>query len=190
MKKILSIILCLSFVCCLSACSYNPPEGYTEEYHTYEEILEFAKSLDPNATVSKEYTDTSIEAWNRKFREYPAIINEIECHVSSVGDLVWSDGFLARGEFAVPKQYYVIDTDYDYLALKQIVADNQPQWSMNNDDIGTRYNWNNIVSVYITPNKSEQLSDEELDIVWQQAKEIYSAYTNLPIRKSILFLCL
>ena len=184
MKKVLSLFLCVILILCLPACTYNPPDGYTEEHHTYEEILKFAKGIDPNATVSKEYTDTTIDAWNRKFREYPAIINGIECHVSSVGDMVWNEGFLA-GEFA--RQYYVIDTDYDYLMLKQIVADNQPQWTMRNDDISTRYNWNNIVSVYITPSKSEQLSDEELNIVWKQAKEIYTAYNNLPIRKSILF---
>ena len=45
MKKIFSIILCLSFIICLSACSYNPPDGYTEEHHTYEEILEFANRI-------------------------------------------------------------------------------------------------------------------------------------------------
>ena len=84
MKKIFSIILCLSFIICLSACSYNPPDGYTEEHHTYEEILAFAKTIDPNAIVSTEYVDTTIEDWNRKFREYPATINGIECHVSTL----------------------------------------------------------------------------------------------------------
>ena len=95
MKKVLSLFVCVILILCLSACTYNPPDGYTEEHHTYEEILKFAKGIDPNATVSKEYTDTTIDAWNRKFREYPAIINGIECHVSSVGDMVWNEGFLA-----------------------------------------------------------------------------------------------
>ena len=30
---------------CLSACSYNPPEGWTKKHHTYEEVLEFAKTI-------------------------------------------------------------------------------------------------------------------------------------------------
>ena len=184
MKKALSLFFLLMFILCLNACTYNPPEGYTEEHHTYEEILTFAKSIDPNATVSEEYTDTTIDAWNRNFREYPAVINGIECHVSSVGDMVWNSGFLA-GEFA--RQYYVIDTDYDYLVLKQIVAEHNPNWRISEDTLGDRYNWNNIISIYMEPDCTEQLEDEKLDVVLEQANEIYSAYHNLPIRKKLYF---
>ena len=38
----------------LSGCTYHPPEGYTEKHHTYEEVLAYAKTLDPDATVSEE----------------------------------------------------------------------------------------------------------------------------------------
>jgi hypothetical protein len=184
MKKALSLFLLLMFILCLNACTYNPPEGYTEEHHTYEEILTFAKSIDPNATVSEEYTDTTIDGWDRNFREYPAVINGIECHVSSVGDMVWNSGFLA-GEFA--RQYYVIDTDYDYLVLKQIVAEHNPNWRISEDTLGDRYNWNNIISIYMEPDGTAQLEDEKLDAVLEQANEIYSAYHNLPIRKELYF---
>ena len=184
MKKTLSVILLLIFIFCLNACTYNPPEGYTKKHHTYEEILAFARSIDPNATVSEEYTDTTIDDWNRSFREYPAVINGMECHVSSVGDLVWNSGFLA-GEF--PRQYYVIDTDYDYLVLKQIVAEHNPDWRISEDTLGHRYNWNNIISIYMEPDRTEQLEDEKLDAVLEQANEIYSAYHNLPIRKELYF---
>lgn len=184
MKKLIPLILCLAILLCLPACTYSPPEGYTKEHHTYEEILEFARSLDPNAVVSEEYTDTTIEEGNRKFREYPAVIHGIECHVSSVGDMVWNDGFLA-GEFA--RQYFVIDTDYDYLLLKQILSEKQPHWSMRYDDISSRYNWNDVVSVLISANHPEQLTDPELEIIWQQAKEIYEIYQTSPVRKTIYF---
>jgi hypothetical protein len=185
MKKAIAILsLFCVLILCFTACTYNPPDGYTEEHHTYEEILAFAKSIDPDATVSKEYTDTTIDDWNRNFREYPAVINGVECHVSSVGDMVWNSGFLA-GEFA--RQYYVIDTDYDYLALKQIVAEHNPDWSISEDTLGMRYNWNNILSVYMEPNCTEQLEDEMLDAILEQANEIYSAYHNLPIRKELYF---
>ena len=162
--------------------SYHPPEGYTKEHHTYEEILEFAKKLDSDATVLNEYVDTFDDGWNRNYREYPAIINGIECHVSSVGDMVWDDYI---GEFF--KQYYVIDTDYDYLALKQILAELQPQWTMTYTDIGGRYNWNNVVSVSVITGKSEMMTDKELEDVWQQAEEIHSVYNALPTRKTIYF---
>lgn len=184
MKKALSVFFLLMFILCLNGCTYNPPEGYTEKHHTYEEILSFAKSIDPNATVSEDYTDTTIDDWNRNFREYPAVINGVECHVSSVGDMVWNSGFLA-GEFA--RQYYVIDTDYDYLALKQIVAEHNPDWRISEDTLGNRYNWNNIISIYMEPDCTEQLEDEKLDAVLEQANEIYSAYHNLPIRKELYF---
>ena len=130
----------------LLSCTYDPPEGYTQEHHTYDEILAFAKSLDPDAVVSSDYTDTTIDAWNRNFREWDAEINGIECHVSSVGGMVWNSGFLA-GEFA--KQYYGIDTDYDYYLLQKIVSENQPDWRMEYSDIGSRYNWNGVLSVHM-----------------------------------------
>ena len=185
MKKALSVILLLIFIFCLNACTYNPPDGYTEKHHTYEEILAFARSIDPNATVSEEYKDTTIDDWNRNFREYPAVINGIECHVSSVGDMVWNSGF-AAGEFA--RQYYVIDTDYDYLVLKQIVAEQNPDWNISEDTLSDRYNWNDILCVYMEPNSTEQLTDEELEAVFEQAKAIYSAYHEFPIRKELTFL--
>ena len=184
MKKTLSMILLLVFILCLNACTYNPPEGYTEKHHTYEEILAFAKAIDPNATVSEKYTDTTIDDWNRNFREYPAVINGVECHVSSVGDMVWNSGF-AGGEFA--RQYYVIDTDYDYLVLKQIIAEQIPSWNISEATLGTRYNQNNILTVYMEPNSTEELTDEELEAILEQAKTVYSAYHELPIRKTLIF---
>ena len=184
MKKILSVILLLIFIFCLNACTYNPPEGYTKKHHTYEEILAFARSIDPNATVSEEYKDTTIDDWDRNFREYPAVINGIECHVSSVGDMVWNSGFFA-GEFV--RQYYVIDTDYDYLVLKQIVVEQNLDWDISEDTLGNRYGCNGRLRVYMEPNCTEQLTDEELNAVFEQAKAIYSAYNELPIRKTLRF---
>ena len=184
MKKVLSLFLCVILILCLSACTYNPPDRYTEEHHTYEEILKFAKGIDPNATVSKEYTDTTIDAWNRKFREYPAIINGIECHVSSVGDMVWNEGFLA-GEFA--RQYYVVDTDYDYYLLEKITKEKQPTWRMRSDDLSEKYNWNGMVFVETDCSGNTKLSEEELETIWQQAYEIYKEYSKYPVRKEANF---
>lgn len=184
MKKMLFIFWTLVMILYLTACTYNPPKGYTEEHHTYEEILAFAKSIDPNAKVLEKYTDTTIDDWNRNFREYPAVINGVECHVSSVGENVWNSGFFA-GEFS--KQYYVIDTDYDYLVLKQIVSERKPNWSISEDTLGHRYNRNNILSIYIEADSAVQLTDEELNAVWEQAKAIHFAYHELPIRKELYF---
>ncbi len=184
MKKILTIFLCLAVILSLSACTYNPPEGYTKKHHTYQEILEFAKTLDPDAVVSKEYTDTTIKDWNRNFREYPAVINGIDCHVSSVGDMVGNEGF-AGGEF--PKQFYVIDTDYDYLVLQQIINEKQPSWNMLGNDLSDIYNWNNLLGVKISTQNKKPLTNDELEQVWQQAFEIYTQYNTYSIRKEPFF---
>ena len=163
----------------LSGCTYNPPEGYTKDHHTYEEVLAFAQSIDPNATVSEDYTDTTIDDWDRSFREWPAVIHGIECHVSSVGDMVWNEGF-AGGEFA--RQYFYIDTDYDYLLLEQIVREKQPDWGMEYDDLSSRYNWNHILVVQTSYSDERQLTDEELETAWQEALEIHEEYTKYSIR--------
>ena len=188
MKSLIkTICLCLITTIILSlctSCTYDPPEGYTEEHHTYEEILDFAKSLDPNATVSEKYTDTTIEDWNRNFREWDAVINGIECHVSSVGDMVWNSGFLA-GEFA--RQYYVIDTDYDYFVLQKIVSEKQPEWEMAYTDIGSVYNWNNLLSIKTPYRENKEFSMDELETAWENAFEIYQEYVSHSGRKEVWF---
>ena len=83
--------------------------AYHKEIHTYEEALEFAKSLDPQATVSQTYTDTSVSEeiiyGETSFREWSAIIHGVECHVATIccNDPV--------GEFYT-RTYYKLDTDY------------------------------------------------------------------------------
>ena len=184
MKATVAVFLIMLLSLSASSCTYNPPDGYTKEHHTYEEILEFARSIDPNATVSETYTDTQIDDWNRNFREWDAVINGIECHVSSVGDMVWNSGFLA-GEFA--RQYYVIDTDYDYLVLQKIVSEKQPGWEMEYTDIGSIYNWNHLLSVKTPYKENRELSADELEIAWEKAFEIYLEYSSHPVRKEAWF---
>ncbi len=185
-KKAALILICLVLVLIpvFSGCTYNPPDGHTKKHHTYEEVLAYARTLDPNATVSEEYTDTTIDDWNRSFREWPAVINGVECHVSSVGDMIFNEGF-AGGEFA--KQYFYIDTDYDYLLLEQIVNEKQPEWCMKYDDLSSRYNWNHILSVQTSYIEKRQLSDAELETAWQEAYEIYEEYNKYPVHKQACF---
>lgn len=181
LKLLVLFILVMLIFTTSTSCGYNPPEGYTEKHHTRDEILEFARSIDPNATVSETYTDTQIDDWNRNFREWDAVINGIECHVSSVGDMV----FDLTGEF--PKQYYVIDTDYDYLLLQKIISEKQPDWKMHYTDISGRYNWNHILSVDTSYMEKRELSADELEAVYLDAYEIYQEYNSYPIRKTAHF---
>ena len=183
-KYAILILLAALFWASAASCTYNPPQGYTEKHHTYEEILLFAKSIDPNATVSKTYTDTQTNSVNRNFREWDAVINGVECHVSSVGVFVWNTGFMG-GKFS--KQYYVIDTDYDYLVLKQILSEKQPDWKMQLEDIEERYNWYGILTINTSYFEKRELSAEELEIAWAEAYEIYLEYNSHPVRKQAYF---
>ena len=99
MKKIYLIFVMLFMLMFITSCSYNPPVGATEKHHTYEEVLEYAKSIDPNAIVNDEYKDTKLEnVMADEYREWNAVINGIECHVASTPIVVFNDG-IAGGEF-------------------------------------------------------------------------------------------
>ena len=80
MKTVLAVLLLTLMTLCLTACIYNPPEGLTKNPHTYKEILTFAKSIDPNATVSEEYTDI-LDEYNWPYREWEAVINGVNCYL-------------------------------------------------------------------------------------------------------------
>lgn len=187
MKKALALFFCLSMILCLSGCYYNPPEGYTEEHHTYEEALAFARSIDSNAIVSKKYTDTT-DANDWEFREWDAVINGINCHVASVSDWVWNDGFFA-GEFV--KSYYIIDTDYDYAVVNGILSDNYSNWETNKD-LYSKYHMSNAYdknSIYINLHLDEykMMDEDELEQVWETVKSISEVYRSRSINRSLVF---
>ena len=98
----------------LSGCSYDVPEGYKKQLHSYEEAVEYAKKIDPDAAVSPECEETELQTV--KFRIWPAVINGRECSVCSMGANVFNTGIFA-GEF--PVRYYRLDTDYDYYIIRE-----------------------------------------------------------------------
>ena len=133
MKKIYLIFVILFMLMFITSCSYNPPVGATEKHHTYEEVLEYAKTIDPNATVNDEYEDTKLEnVAADEYREWNAIINGIECHVASTPIIVMNEG-VAGGEF--PKQYFVVNTDYNFYLLKSIIESKYLDFTIVEDDI-------------------------------------------------------
>lgn len=180
MKRILLIFLLLVVLISLTACI--PPEGYTREHHTYEEIVAFAKEIDPNAIVSETFTDTvrvlNDLNWRDEYREWSAVVHGIECHIASY--LVYV------GEFMVP--YYVIDTDYDYYLLSGILSEKYPEWQFGDDNHRTRYGVADLLIVN-TPfsDAKEELSTEALEQLWSAAYEIYTAYNDNPVRKVLRF---
>lgn len=189
MKKIIFIIFILLTLFFFTSCSYDIPQGAQKDHYTYEEIVEFAKDIDPSAVVYETYTDIHLENMMRnKYREWDAVIFVINCHVASVPVLVWNTG-IAAGEFA--KQYFFIDTDYDYYLLKSIVTNNYPNWNICDDDFNIRYSTSTALKKYYTirPKNLEKrkLSYDELEEIWSIANDIYNEYEKTSICKNLYF---
>ena len=163
----------LTVVTLLTACIYYPPDGYTEEHHTYEEACDFAMSIDSDAAVSKEYTDSISDSWSLDFREWNAVINGVDCHVTSAGDLVWNRGILG-GEF--PKQFYRVDTDYDYYILKSVLEEKESEWKIARMDIYARYNTDKMIFLKNPSLEERRLTEDELDAFFNEVCEIEESY--------------
>lgn len=186
MKKsriVILLSLCMLLIL-FDSCIYNPPEGYSKNHHSYNEIVEFARSIDPEAEVGEEYADTHDVDTNSDYREWDAVINGIECHVSSVSRHVYNSGIMA-GEFA--KKFYAVDTDYDYFLLEKIVSEKQPDWRMSRSDEAARYNLNDVITVETSYTEERELSREELEKLWTEALEIVSEYSANLVRKTAYF---
>ena len=184
MKKYAIIILLVLLVLLLTSCFYNPPEGAKSSHHKYKEVLEYAKQIDPNATVSENYNDTELQ-WDEEIREWDAVINGIECHVASISRMI-SDN---TGEFWKP--YYFVDTDYDnhwlldFLHGKDFLLENVKPI----DDIYGRYHrYNNMYLIPDIDDKTTQLSDDVLEQIWVEATSIYEEYKKGNHKKTIILL--
>ena len=183
-KIALFLLFSIAALLLFDSCIYTPPEGYSRNHHKYDEIVEFARSIDPEAVVAGEYSDTYDDESNSDYREWDAVINGIECHVSSVSRHVFNSGIMA-GEFA--KKFYAVDTDYDYFLLEKIVSEKQPDWRMSRSDKAARYNLNDVITVETSYTEERELSREELEKLWAEASEIYSEYNSYPVRKTAYF---
>ena len=172
MKKIYLIFVMLFMLMFITSCSYNPPVGATEKHHTYEEVLEYAKKIDPNAIVNDEYKDTKLEnVMADEYREWNAIINGIECHVASTPIIVMNEG-VAGGEFG--KKYFVVNTDYNFYLLKSIIESKYLDFTIVEDDIADRYT--DYIGFAPLKNNENQLTVDELNLLLSSARSIYEEY--------------
>ena len=172
MKKIYLIFVMLFMLMFITSCSYNPPVGAIEKHHTYEEVLEYVKTIDPNATVNDEYEDTKLDnVMADEYREWNAIINGIECHVASTPIIVMNEG-VAGGEFG--KKYFVVNTDYNFYLLKSIIESKYLDFTIVEDDIADRYT--DYIGFAPLKNNENQLTVDELNLLLSSARSIYEEY--------------
>lgn len=172
MKKIYLIFVMLFMLMFIASCSYSPSVGATEKHHTYEEVLEYAKTIDLNANVNDEYKDTKLEnVVADEYREWNAIVNGIECHVASTPIIVMNQG-VAGGEFG--KKYFVVNTDYNFYLLKSIIESSYLDFTIIEDDIADRYT--DYIGFAPLKNNENQLTVDELNLLLLSARSIYEEY--------------
>ena len=162
----------------LSGCSYDIPEGYKKQLHSYEEALEYAKSLDPEATVSSECEETELQTV--KFRIWPAVIGGRKCSVCSMGANVYNTGW-AAGEF--PVRYYRLDTDYDYYVITEVLRSHPEVEDEDKDKEVTlwrRFEQNNLITAKI---QVDSLTQESFDAIWNEYLQVNKEIEKYPVHK-------
>lgn len=172
-KKIMVMPL-LAVALLLSACRYDPPEGYTKKHHTYDELVEYAQSIDPDATVEDEPRQELYEY--RNYVIYPAKIGGIECSVASISVPVYDSDW---GEFA--KIYYRMDTDYDFYLLKQVLEKYPLLGSPLDDDLVARFNVGGFLRSCVT---IDNMTEEKLEQIFEEFDKCRKELSGYSMRKS------
>ena len=169
--------------------SYQLPEGYTRSHHSYEDMLEFAEKIDPDATVSETYIVQS-QNDHQAIHEWPATINGIECHVASTPEMFPS----SRGSASM-QTGYCMDTDYDQIVLG-IVLENYPELGEIYEQrysyqAGMGINWHSRSPVRSTVNL-DSIDEDTFEMLWKSyvnASQEFASYNptrgyNLTIKLS------
>ena len=172
LKRICAVSLCVTALA-LSACRYDPPEGYTKKHHTYDELVEYAQSIDPDATVEDEPRDEYYKY--RDYVIYPAKIGGIECSVASISAPVYDSDW---GEFA--KTYYRMDTDYDFYVIKEILKKYPDLGTPENDDLQARFNVNGVIR---STAEYSKMSEAKLDEIFDEFKRCREELGSYPLHK-------
>lgn len=172
-KKILVMPL-LAVSLLLSACRYDIPEGYTKKHHSYEELVEYAKAIDPDATVTD---DPRYEVYQyRDYIIYPAKIGGIPCSVASISVPVYDSDM---GEFA--KTFYRMDTDYDYYLLREVLKKYPLLGEEKNDDLVARFNVSGFLRSCVTV---DNMTEEKLDEIFEEYEKCSKELSTYSMRKA------
>lgn len=157
LKKLLVMPL-LAAALLFCSCRYDPPEGYSKDAHPYEELAEFARSIDPDAAVKNEPRQELYE--HRNYVIYPAKIGGIECSVATISVPVYDSDM---GEFA--KMYYRMDTDYDFYLLKQTLEKYPLLGTFPEEDLVVRFNVGGFLRSCVT---IDYMTSEKLDEIFEE----------------------
>lgn len=170
-KKIKVIVLLIIFVA-IPALLYvgmfvpfykDIPDNYKSSFHSYDEALAYARTIDSDAKVEKEYEDIKEKYSSR--RVWHAKINATECEVLSLAHSFSGDvlipTFLTMDSW-FPKDYYGMRTDYYDSEIPEIVEKYPELGKLDTVVYGSMY--------------SELEYDE---MTTDKFNEIWNAYTNV-----------
>ena len=176
------LICCFLCFLMLSGCTYDVPEGYLTQHHSYASALEYARSIDPEATVSENHVDLEDE-YGDEYRQWEAVIFGRKCHVASCRRTVYQSGSGLESS----KAFYAMDTDFDYQLLEILIRENQPQWELWEDNLSAWYQKQDVLIVHIPTSGQQALTVEELDRIWESAQQIAGDYAGQDLRKTVSF---
>ena len=171
-------VLCLLLLICVFAlvftgCRYDPPEGYSRKLHTYEEIVEYAKKIDPDAEVTNQPKAVKDKYWD--YVIYPAVINGINCHVANASDNVYDSNM---GEFS--RKYYKMDTDYDYYVIRDALKDHPKLGTIEDDSESARFQVNDIIVISL---KADTMISQRFDDLFAELENFNKELEKYNLRK-------
>ena len=184
LKKILASILMVCAVVSMSGCEYNIPENSQGKHYDYEAVLQYAKNMDPNVRIN-EYQKREIEEYGHDYREYDVVIHGVKCHVTSVELRAYNHGFLAGFDWS--KGYYLLDTDYGYYVLKDILKEEQPMWVLEDFSYWGFYQQIPSIDIDMYVGHNEELSDEELMALCNDARVIDEKFSEYDTKRDLYF---
>ena len=130
---------------------YDEPD-MSPRFHTYEDVVNYARSIDNGATVYEAFTDETIDG--HVYRIWPAIIFGKACKVASVPEEILGTSLLSLFGGFVCKDFYRLDNNYDYLMVSEALKEH----SELGDIISSEFSEEVISQVTM-----EKISDEEYE---------------------------
>ena len=152
-----------------------PPEGYTSEHHSYNEILEYAEAIDPEAAVSGDYVDLEYNE-DSTLRVWTATINGIECHVVSFPQL-----YLERPNSMYLMTGYVIGSDYSNKVMDMILKEYPELGSTDEENYTNHMKYREYIGSQVISFVEMNCADEDaFDSLWDSyvaASAEYASYS-------------
>ena len=188
--KILKILIILSAViwfwiwASLNIYFYDIPDGYSKDHYSYEEALEYAHSIDPNAEVDETYIETDYS--HSTLRIWKAHINGRDVHVASypqsvMGKAIWESPISIMMEAYSSKDCYYLTTD-DYLYTIMPIFKHYPELgevSINMEE------YNSLTS----SRQFNSITKDELRELWDEYSKVTDdlKYNKHPIQYNFYF---